>query len=322
MNRTFDYQQYKNRLKQFIGSYGVDTSKSPTNCIDPSHTDNSPSMLIYDEYFECKSCGISGDIYDAVGYLQGIHNKKEQYEYIDNMFGQGTSFNEPQKKKEFRIDPSCEKKLREYIAGQNGNGKQNIRAYLDRRGCPEDMKQSLSGAFSWWPGFDQAILDLGWDTVKGAGVPLINPITKVSSWGPAGVVTKIGHGFKLFYYDSNGKSKKIGTKKCKTFPFPRLPDGDSVMLVEGEMSAISMLYAGFDNTVAIGGVNGLSNDMLVFVIPTNNYYLIKYNDSDYTIEHGFLSQNINKKAHRPGHQCLTCLVKHCKPRLISNLERL
>jgi hypothetical protein len=68
-------------------------------------------------------------------------------------------------------------------------------------------------------------------------------------------------------------------------------------------------------------VTGNTNDMLVYIIPSNKYYLLPYSVEDYTIERGFLMGNINKKVRRPGHQCLTCKVKHCMPRLINNLER-
>ncbi len=82
-----------------------------------------------------------------------------------------------------------------------------------------------------------------------------------------------------------------------------------------------LYYHRFNNWI-YNKINGLSNDMLVFNVPTNQYYMLKYKEEDYTIGRGFLTLNINKKAHRPGNQCLTCKIRDCKPRLISNLERL
>jgi hypothetical protein len=90
----------------------------------------------------------------------------------------------------------------------------------------------------------------------------------------------------------------------------------------GTKDAFYNLYYNRFNNWIYNEVTGCENDMLVFVVPANRYYLLKYDKKDYTIEHGFLSQNINKKTHRPGNQCLTCKVKFCKPRLISDLERI
>lgn len=82
------------------------------------------------------------------------------------------------------------------------------------------------------------------------------------------------------------------------------------------------LYYNRFNNWLYNTVNGTSNDMIVFVIPSNKYYILRYNEDDYTILHGFLRKNMNQKVHRPGHQCITCKVKHCMPRLVNNIERL
>ncbi|MCP3686300.1 MAG: hypothetical protein GY861_26960 [bacterium] len=76
------------------------------------------------------------------------------------------------------------------------------------------------------------------------------------------------------------------------------------------------------NSYMYNKCNGLAHDALIFVVPENSHYLIKYNENDYTIRHGFIGSNIKKNAHNPGHLCLTCKVKHCAPRLITNLGRL
>ena len=50
-------------------------------------------------------------------------------------------------------------------------------------------------------------------------------------------------------------------------------------------------------------------------------YLLKYNLNDYTRNRGFVEYNINNRTVRPGHQCLYCSIKNCKPRLITNIDR-
>jgi len=64
-----------------------------------------------------------------------------------------------------------------------------------------------------------------------------------------------------------------------------------------------------------------ANDSIVYIVESNTMYLIKYDSKDYTINRGFLDYNINNRTVRPSHQCLYCSVKHCKPRLITNIDR-
>lgn len=81
------------------------------------------------------------------------------------------------------------------------------------------------------------------------------------------------------------------------------------------------LYYHRYNNYLYNVVNGSDHAMVIFMIPNGNYYLIPYRVSDYTTGRGMLSQTIKRRTHRPGHQCLTCSVTECKPRLINNLRR-
>lgn len=82
------------------------------------------------------------------------------------------------------------------------------------------------------------------------------------------------------------------------------------------------LYYHRFNNYLYNVVHGTVNDMLVYVVLTGNYYLLKYDPLDYTIQRGMLTQGIKRRTKRPGHQCLTCSVSECKPRLINNLARI
>jgi len=64
-----------------------------------------------------------------------------------------------------------------------------------------------------------------------------------------------------------------------------------------------------------------SNDSIVYIASNDTMYIIKYDKDDYTINKGFLDYNIKSRAVRPGHQCIYCSVKNCKPLLISNIDR-
>ena len=67
--------------------------------------------------------------------------------------------------------------------------------------------------------------------------------------------------------------------------------------------------------------NGTKHDGLVYLPASDSMYLIKYDENNYTMNRGFLDYNINSRAVRPSHQCLYCVKKNCKPRLITNIER-
>lgn len=83
----------------------------------------------------------------------------------------------------------------------------------------------------------------------------------------------------------------------------------------------NIYYHKFNNWI-YNKINNLCNDMIVYMVRTGQFYVLKYNENDYTIKHGFLNQNIYRRTHRPGHQCITCKIKNCKPRLTYDFERI
>ncbi len=279
MARELNFARYKNNLKQYLSSRGVDVDKNPTYCINPEHSNtNTPAMLLYDDYFECKSCGAKGDIYDAVGYLQGIPEKTEQFIEIEKFFtGLSPENMSENKKRDFKPSLTAEKKLYEYLKRSNGR-EVGIRSYLQQRKCPPEMIEKIWQRFGWWPGYETAERELGRDTLFSAGIPGRNPKTESYIWGPAGPVVKMGQGFKLFYYEG-GESKKIASKKGRTFPYPALPESDEIILVEAETSAISMRYSGWESTCACGGVSGINRDSVRLLYPYNKITIIFDGDS-------------------------------------------
>jgi 5S rRNA maturation endonuclease (ribonuclease M5) len=271
---NLDFKKYKSSLKDLLSRLGHNTSRNPMKCFNPSHVhkSNTPSMLIYDSHFQCRGyCEAKGDVYDAVGLIKGITDKVEQFKEVQSIMGDG--YTAPPAKKEFEVSTYHEKQLREYLLSQRDSNIDNIKSYLHQRNQPEDMVNTLCNWFGWWPGYEIANQDLGWEVLNKAGIPGKNPSTGKYSWGSPGVVVKLGQGFKLFFYDDK-ESKKIGSKKCRTFPTPALPDNDTIFLVEGENSAISMRYAGWDNTSAIGGINALTDESIKELFQYDNIYIL------------------------------------------------
>jgi len=81
----------------------------------------------------------------------------------------------------------------------------------------------------------------------------------------------------------------------------------------------NLFYHSF-NSYLYNVCNNTENDLLVYMPRTDTYYSIK--NKNYTIKYGFLQGTIQRKTYRPGHQCLTCSVRGCTPRLITNIERI
>lgn len=68
--------------------------------------------------------------------------------------------------------------------------------------------------------------------------------------------------------------------------------------------------------------NKLNNDLLVYVVQTELPYMFNYDISHYTIKRGLIAGAMKSSNYRPGPDCITCSVKDCRARLITDLERL
>jgi len=226
------------------------------------------------ETFYChqQSCGIHGDIYDAVEILEGITDKKEQFNFLEKLFGIGLTpfpvfIGNKKEFKNFTADPDAQKKLETYLL-KNINAEKEIIKFLNLRAVssslglvqkyPGYLFPSMVKNFFYWPGLPAALRDLGAETLRCAGIPLKNPNTKIAWWEHPGVILKLGKGYKLHYY-VEGDCKKFGSKCSSTFPMPgEINKSKPVILVEGEMDAVSAVAAGIENLFATGGTSGLT----------------------------------------------------------------
>lgn len=67
--------------------------------------------------------------------------------------------------------------------------------------------------------------------------------------------------------------------------------------------------------------HGLKNDTLVMSVPTNTFFLVPYEERDYTIKRGFLTITKGNQLRLRGEHCLRCERK-CNPMWINGLDRL
>jgi len=257
-----DFRKYKNSLKQYLRVKGFDPSNNPMFCFSPSHNNtDTPACMVNDHNFQCQSCGIHGDIYDACGILTGKLEKVEQFKEVEKtLIGYNPEFTK--KKKKIEIDKNSFLKLINYLKNYGGR-KKGVFAFLKQRGYTDDIANKMEPYFVYWPGFEIVEREIGKEILKKSGIPLIHPKKNYSSWSPAGVIVKLAKGLKLCYYrkDDTGKNicEKRNTKGCYVFPGPwEINKEKSVILVEAEITSISMRALGFENVIPTGGTNGMT----------------------------------------------------------------
>jgi hypothetical protein len=279
-----DFSRYHNRLIDYLRLKGIEGVPGNISCFNPRHVHSgkhTPSMsVVYSasenkETFNCfGSCGAHGDIYDAVELLEGITDKKGQYQFLEKLLGGGHSSStapgaNARKRGKFTADPAAKDTLEEYLKKITTAEREkdiidflNLRAQYSTQGLvpsyPDDLIPAMIKFFYYWPGLKKAMQDIGSDALYRAGIPLRNPDTGVAWWDHAGVILKLGSGYKLHYY-MNGECKKFGSKLCNPLPLPqRIDKTKPVIFVEGEMDAVSAAAAGMENACSSCGTSGIT----------------------------------------------------------------
>jgi phage/plasmid-associated DNA primase len=264
-----DFNLYKPRLIDYLKQKGIDAKPGLIRCFNPAHDDKTPSCELFEDHFVCYSgsCGIHGDIYDAVEVLEGITDKREQYLEIEKTFGAAPRPVVPKEtEKSFTPDRAACDEVEAYMRGHVSRD-HAVRLFLEARArakdgegasYPAEIVEKMVNYFFYWPGLDIATEAVTRATLRSAGIPLVNPQKGYSTWDPAGVVVKLSVGYKLHYY-RDGECKKINSRAGCVFPTPSdLDTSKPVVLVEGEIDAIACRAAGIDNVYSTGGTNGLT----------------------------------------------------------------
>lgn len=246
-----DFSKYKDRLEEYVKRCGYEVSgKGNTRCFLPTHPtdDKKPSMKFYGDRFKCFGCDQSGDIYDMAGLIHGITDKAEQYKKVESAFdGEYVPSKKNPKKKKTVLDPESVKIITNYMREQAELHYDKLLEFAKFRGYSE----RFASVFGYWPGNNKAVKDTGKKVLRGAGIP-------DGTWDHPGVIIKYSQGFKLIYQDGD-KTAKFASHGSKGFPFPKLPDCDSIIIVEAEISAI----AGNMNSIRMistGGTSGLNEE--------------------------------------------------------------
>lgn len=75
------------------------------------------------------------------------------------------------------------------------------------------------------------------------------------------------------------------------------------------------------NNYIYNRAKGKSNDLIVMSVPQDVFYMVPYENKDYTIQRGFLTFSKGNRIRKRGEHCTNC-VHDCKPSFYNGLERL
>ena len=106
------------------------------------------------------------------------------------------------------------------------------------------------------------------------------------AWYHSGVLAKSAEGFKLLYMNENTFESEKRNPRAGTsfFPIPsEIPEGKTIILVEGEIDAILCQVCGIDNMFSMGGLGNLSVPKIKkYILPKNIPEIILFADNDKT----------------------------------------
>jgi P4 family phage/plasmid primase-like protien len=150
---------------------------------------------------------------------------------------------------------SAEKEIIKFLATRAvHSSKGMIKTY------PESILSELVKYFFYWPGINIVKSAIGQDILERVGI--IHPDKRYFWWEHSGVILKLGNGYKLHYY-SDGKCNKFATRGGYTFPMPGNIDiTKRIIVVEGEMDAVSSRATGLENVFSAGGTNGITAPLI------------------------------------------------------------
>jgi DNA primase len=260
---AFDREKYKHRLLELLQYKGVDTSINPTSCPNTGahkHGDSKPSFSIFADDTRCKcfGCGLGDDkgfdIYDAVGYFEGITDFAGQYKWLETFFGNpGYSPPPPKpawkKNDDFKPDakvmevfetylkknPASEKMIRQFLkdrARYSTGGGTHLWEEGDFADYPEDTISFFIENMFYWPGLDIAKKDLANDVFRKCGISLYGQNREPSEWERSGIVLKLNQGYKLHYHEKKYCDKCKYSEAYRKAAAEGMEEAEAVKLLE------------------------------------------------------------------------------------------
>jgi hypothetical protein len=107
-----DTSQYKPRLREFLDRKGIEYKERTRRwrCPNPSHADEDPSCTLYNDgdskaNLTCHVCGVTWDIFDVAGLLEGLTEFPDQLKAVQQTLGDTSVKPKPKKNKTKRQPP-------------------------------------------------------------------------------------------------------------------------------------------------------------------------------------------------------------------------
>lgn len=87
-----DITKYKSRLPEYLTARGIDIiqdgSTRRCSCPDPSHADNNPTAIIYDETIHCPVCTATWDIFETAGLIESVSSFPDKIKAVQIALGE------------------------------------------------------------------------------------------------------------------------------------------------------------------------------------------------------------------------------------------
>lgn len=260
----------------------------PFNCLNPEHNDRTPSMS-YDakrNKVHCFSCGVDWDIFDLVGAVQEITDKKEVFKlveaYADFIYkdngNQNQNENEQYTHMNIHTSVNINKNISSNIKDENINDDDgqiimdyfnkvhkniNKTDYLKKRGLSDKViNQFLIG---YEESFTEGTGGKSWKAV-------IIP-TSPSTYVARNTDTEA---------DKRNRVRKHGANLIFNSKIIKYPIDDYIFITEGEIDAMSFYEVGY-NAVGLGSTSNINKLLSILKVsskPKKPLFIVLDNDEE------------------------------------------
>ena len=236
-----DKDELKTHLREYLDMKGVRFNKNGMfRCF--VHNERTPSASIDPNrptQWYCFGCETGGDIFDAIGHLEGITDKKKQFARARELFGSDTS------SKNRTLDTHrTEQRVKEAVKPVDAE------AIAKRSKMLETASKRAGDAYRYLA--SRGISEATAKRFNVGFLPYWGEMKNVVTF-PTGEAEKAT--FKVRTIEKDAERRYTNAGGTSLFNLEGLKHGGKVFIVEGEIDALSIIEAGF-NAVSAGGTSG------------------------------------------------------------------
>lgn len=256
----------KNKLCDYLEQqHGINQpTQHHFNCLNPSHNDKHPSMIVNKNnpvYCKCFSCGANYDIFELIGIDYKLEDYKQQYKKACELFGIEYKSNDYLEAKEPRrehkeVKTSAPKDYSNYIKEHAEQIDQAI-PYLTGRGISKATAQRFN------IGYDVCFTEHIKDKAKAEQLKEYYRTVPTTGNNEAVIIPNDTHSLNARFINppiienSEVRHAKAGNG---LFNLKALDNNDIVFIVEGCFDALSIIELGY-NAIALNSTNNI--DLLI-----------------------------------------------------------